>query len=128
MNKKTLLDEILETTPRDIKREVDLFFDISDRINALFVRSGITQKELAHRMGKRESEVSKMLSGLNNFTLRTLAKLEAALGKNIIEVAQQEKESVNVTYVITKLANTETTVDLSDVMTEIKPSKRPSFC
>jgi transcriptional regulator with XRE-family HTH domain len=37
-------------------------------------------------MGKKPSEISKWLNGEHNFTLRSLAKLEAELGEPIITV------------------------------------------
>jgi hypothetical protein len=37
-------------------------------------------------MGKKEPEISKWINGVQNFTLKTLSKLEAALGQEIITV------------------------------------------
>jgi transcriptional regulator with XRE-family HTH domain len=54
---------------------------IAKRVRAIAESKQLTQKELAKRMGKQESEVSKWVSGEHNFTLRSLAKLEAALGE-----------------------------------------------
>lgn len=91
MGKSSLFDEFVASIPEDVKREVDLAFAINDRIHALLGSSGMTQRELAQKMGKKESEVSKLLSGTHNFTMRTLAKLEAALGGDIIVAASEEK-------------------------------------
>lgn len=63
------------------------------RIRYLLESQQITQKELARRMGKRESEVSKWLSGKHNLTLRSLAKLEAALGADIISVPENAENN-----------------------------------
>ncbi|MBR1468552.1 MAG: helix-turn-helix transcriptional regulator [Prevotella sp.] len=46
----------------------------------------MTQKEFARRMGKTESEVSVWLSGQHNFTLRTLARISAVLGEDVVSV------------------------------------------
>jgi methylmalonyl-CoA mutase cobalamin-binding domain/chain len=43
-----------------------------------------TQKELAARMGKTEAEVSRWLNELHNLTVKSIAKLEVALGEDII--------------------------------------------
>jgi len=57
---------------------------ISDQVEVLLSEKGWSQKELAQRMGKSESEISKWLSGLHNLTLKSIAKLEAELGSEII--------------------------------------------
>lgn len=57
---------------------------ISEQISAILKEKGWTQKQLAQRLGKNESEVSKLLSGLHNPTLKSIAKLEAELGTDII--------------------------------------------
>ena len=47
------------------------------RISDLIAEKGITQKSLAESLDKKPSEISKWLSGNHNFTIRSLAKLEA---------------------------------------------------
>lgn len=47
---------------------------------------GMSQKTLAQRMNKRESEVSEWLSGDRNFTIDTLSDIGAALGVNFFGV------------------------------------------
>lgn len=57
---------------------------ISEQVEALRKEKGWTQKELAKKLGKTESEVSRLLSGLHNLTLKSIAKLESELGSDII--------------------------------------------
>ena len=57
---------------------------ISEQVEALRKEKGWSQKELAQKLGKTESEVSRLLSGLHNLTLKSIAKLEAELGSDII--------------------------------------------
>jgi len=57
---------------------------ISEQVEALRKEKGWSQKELAQRLGKTESEVSRLLSGLHNLTLKSIAKMEAELGSDII--------------------------------------------
>ena len=54
------------------------------------------QKELSEKLGKKEAEISKWLSGSHNFTLRTISKLEAALSIKIInpDIYQEVKKTV----------------------------------
>lgn len=49
---------------------------------------GLSQKQLALKMDKRESEVSKWFSGNHNLTLKSLSKLEAALGEPLLIVPE----------------------------------------
>lgn len=58
--------------------------EISEQVAALLREKNWSQKELAIRLGKSESEVSKLLSGLHNLTLKSISKLEAELGSDII--------------------------------------------
>ena len=46
----------------------------------------MTQKDLAVAMEKSEAEVSKWLNGMHNLTLRSIAKLQVALGEAVIVV------------------------------------------
>jgi len=60
---------------------------ILDRIHELIdVKFEGKQIELANKLGKKESEISKWLHGVQNFTLFTIAKLEEAFGESIIKV------------------------------------------
>lgn len=86
-----LFDEVVKQIPERIAREVDLFLDIVYRIDEILKRKGWTQADLAKAMGKKESEISKWLSGGHNFTIATIAKIEAALGEDIISVKRYRK-------------------------------------
>lgn len=57
---------------------------IANQISLLIKEKGITQKEFASRLGKTESELSRMLSGLHNLTLKSITNVEAVLGCDII--------------------------------------------
>ncbi len=91
----TLFDKALNELPADIKIEVAISFDIAKRLRLLLNKkfSG-KQSELAKYMGKTEAEISKWFSGTHNFTLQTLAKLEAAFGEPIISVPSHEERVV----------------------------------
>lgn len=85
MNKtQQLFHQVIDETPEHIKIQVDLSFQIADRIDALLKQKGISQKELAKLTQTSEAAVSRWLSGTHNFTLSTLAKISAVLGENII--------------------------------------------
>ncbi len=84
MTNNRLFDEILQETPADVAQFVDKSMDIADQIVAILKAKGWSQKKLADALGKKESEISKWLTGTHNFTLRSIAKMEAILKEDII--------------------------------------------
>jgi len=77
---------------------------ISEQVEALRKEKGWTQKELAQKLGKTESEVSRLLSGLHNLTLKSIAKLEAELGSDIIVTPLEAcKKYTSIVYVPLKV-------------------------
>ncbi len=84
MKTKNLYQEAVKDIPMDIRKATALSFSISDKIHLILKKEKMTQKEFARRMGKTEAEVSVWLSGQHNFTLRTLAKISAVLGEDIV--------------------------------------------
>ena len=63
-------------------------FRIADRIDDALKANGMTQKELAVRLGTSAAAVSRWLSGGHNFTLSTLAKISVELGVPLISVVK----------------------------------------
>lgn len=86
-----LFDELIASMPREISRRHDLLIDIGCRIDEILKRKGWTQADLAKAMGKKESEISKWLGGGHNFTISTIARIEATLGEDIISVKRYRK-------------------------------------
>jgi len=98
----------LEARRKNIKKDIDIYvnksFDMADRIHELIKKNKIDQRILAEMLGKRESEISKWLTGTHNFTLRTLSLIENALQDDVILVAGKElyKVKTKVIFVSTK--------------------------
>ena len=88
MIQNPLLRECLAAIPEEQKAEFELSFGIAERIIEILKKNNLTQKDLARRLHKRESEISKWLTGRHNFTIQTIAKVETALGCKIINIAQ----------------------------------------
>ena len=57
-----------------------LFGEATDTLAGLIASLGISQRELAHRLGVSPGRVSQILSGEENLTLRSFAALGWALG------------------------------------------------
>lgn len=86
MKTNKLFRECLDNVSPEIKAEFELSFAIADRIDYLLKKKGMTQRTLAHRLGKRESEISKWLTGRHNFTTNTLARISLAFGEDVVTV------------------------------------------
>jgi len=86
----------IDAMPEDSRIFVDKSLEIADYIFHVMERRGMKQKELAEKMGKSEAEVSKLLAGMHNYTLRSLAKIEAALGTTIIYTPKYSRSSLSV--------------------------------
>lgn len=84
-----IIKKILDETPKDTKIFVAWYADLIVLINSILKEKGYTQKALADKLGKQPSEIHKWLSGDHNFTMRSLAKLEAELGETIIMVPKR---------------------------------------
>lgn len=83
----TLADLLAQAQPREEeKRFVDKSMQISDLICSAMNRKGLNQCDLANLLSKKESEVSRWLSGLHNFTLKTLTRIEAVLEEDLVLV------------------------------------------
>lgn len=68
---------------------MDLSVQIANRIYEIMEDKGLSQKDIAHLLGKTETEVSRWLSGTHNMTMATLAKISLALGTDIIRVTKR---------------------------------------
>lgn len=84
-------ERIMQRIPEETKIFVRWYGDLIVRINEILDEKGWTQKELSERLDKKPSEISKWLNGEHNFTLKSLAKLQAELGEEILEVPHDNK-------------------------------------
>ena len=80
--------EAVENTPQDLRQQMEWSFHIADEIDDALKAKGMTQKELANRLGTSAAAVSRWLSGGHNFTLSTLAKISTELGMPLISVSR----------------------------------------
>ncbi|MCF1715236.1 helix-turn-helix transcriptional regulator [Flavihumibacter sp. RY-1] len=76
---------------------VDKSMEIAHFISVLLETKNLKQKDLAVLMGKSEAEISKLLGGMHNFTLRTIAKIEAALGEKVIYTPREKLVQIKFT-------------------------------
>lgn len=93
-------DRISKRTPAETKKYVKKSLDIVDRIQAILKEKGMTQKDLAEKLNKKPSEISRWMTGLHNFGFKTLMKIETALQEEIIEIKKEGSTKRNTPIVI----------------------------
>ena len=76
-----------------VKRKLHrLLTDLTARMGQIIQADDeLSQRELARRMDRDEAYVSRALAGGVNFTLKTIAAFEEALGESVLRVEGQEK-------------------------------------
>ncbi len=79
-----LFAEILKGIPPQTSYEVGYSYDIATVLHNVLERKGWSQVEFARRLGKKESEISKWLSGVHPFTMKTMAKISAAINDDFL--------------------------------------------
>ena len=83
-----ILEEATATITPQERAAFDLNFDISERIYQIIQERGTTKRDLARLTGKKESEVSRWFMLGHNFTCKTIAMIQQALGEKIVEVVK----------------------------------------
>ena len=86
-----LFEQLLKAVPVRLRKETERSYGIAERIDAVLKQKGFSKTDLARMTGKKNAEVSKGLSGTQNFTLRTIALIEEALGCDLISVTEDRQ-------------------------------------
>lgn len=86
MTRSKVTERILANTREEVKIFTRRYAALAVKVNRLLKAKGLTQTTLAEKPDKTSSEIHKWLNGEYNFTLHSIAKLEAELGEPLIEV------------------------------------------
>jgi len=92
--------ELLINVPGETKKFVEKQGEIAALIATVLKKRSIKQKEFAKEIGMKESQLSKILAGNANLTIKTISKIELALGTNIIEIPNFKQKETTVTKVV----------------------------
>lgn len=85
--KNNIIDSWLEENGNpEIDKMVEKNLAITAKVAAILEERNISQKEFAKSLNKKPSEVSKWLTGLHNLTLKSITKMEVALGVDLINI------------------------------------------
>ena len=88
MKHSALFEKCLSDVNSEVRIEVWMNIEIANRISYLLNDMKISQRDFANRLGKKESEISRWLTGKYGFTTKSLARISAVLGRPIIEVSR----------------------------------------
>jgi len=84
---KKALEGVSPLTKKFVRRQGEF----AVRLHDLMERAGMSQRQLAEKLGKKESYVSRVLSGSANPTLKTMVEFEVALGQDIFSIPYEGK-------------------------------------
>lgn len=85
-----MIDEVRRNITPEMKLQMEMSVAVANRIYDILEAKGMTQKELALKLGKTETEVSRWLSGTHNLTLSTISKVSVALGEDIVIIPERK--------------------------------------
>lgn len=85
-----MIDEVRRSITPEMKLQMEMSVAVANRIYDILEAKGMTQKELALKLGKTETEVSRWLSGTHNLTLSTISKVSVALGEDIVIIPERK--------------------------------------
>ena len=87
-NKQEWFKEKMAAVSPEIMLEIQLSAAIIARIDAILKKKGMTQRELARKLGRSEAVVSRWTTSFPNLTLKSIAEISTALGEPLIQVTE----------------------------------------
>ncbi|MBL0055352.1 MAG: helix-turn-helix transcriptional regulator [Chitinophagaceae bacterium] len=97
-----VLSQLLqEITPLE-REQINNKMSLAARLDDLIKAKGWSKSEFAEKVNKNPSEISKWLSGTQNFTVDTLVEIAAALETSVAELfAPKQIQVVNRVHIVT---------------------------
>lgn len=96
-SKNNITSWLAKNSNPEQRRRTEKMFELASRIIDIMEETGMNRIQLAEKMGKQPSEISKILSGSHNVTLNTVFSIEEALQKEIIFFSEQKQETKRMT-------------------------------
>ncbi len=87
------LNSLFSVIPSEERAATHASFEVSNRIDGLMKKRGLTKKQFADQIGRRPSEITRWLSGEHNFTIATLSMIAEFFGEPIIQVVKDRSET-----------------------------------
>jgi ribosome-binding protein aMBF1 (putative translation factor) len=94
MEKRTEIDRFESSSAenRRLLKQEELILEVTEMLSTALEKSGVSQAELARRLGKSKGFVSQLFAGGRNLTLRTISDLADALGVRVVVNQGRESE------------------------------------
>ena len=86
------LDELLDGITPEAQYRTDNRMLLAAQIADAMQQKGISQIQLAQKLNKHHSVITKWLSGTQNFTIDTLSDIEYALGINLFLLSEPQTD------------------------------------
>lgn len=78
--KSKLLEKVRKTASYYIQRQVDISFYLADGLDKIMKEKHISAKQLSEKTKYSELKITTMLSGMYDFKISEIAKIEESLG------------------------------------------------
>ena len=86
MNANQLFNDCVKNIPSDLNGKLEMSLHISDKIDLYLKQNNMNQKDLAQKMNKHPSEISKWMRGTHNFTIYTLYDIAKILNVEVTDL------------------------------------------
>ena len=86
MNANQLFNDCVKNIPSDFNGKLEMSLHISDKIDLYLKQNNMNQKDLAEKLNKRPSEISKWMRGTHNFTIYTLYDIAKILNVQLTDL------------------------------------------
>lgn len=84
MENNIISNWLKENGDPSIQKATEINLAIATKINSILQAKGLKAVDLANKLNKSQSEVSKWLTGMHTFTTKTLAKISLALEEDVV--------------------------------------------
>tara|TARA_R110002096_G_C14629134_1_gene724753 strand:- start:1482 stop:1895 length:414 start_codon:yes stop_codon:yes gene_type:complete len=74
----------------EIAKLVERNLAIANRVLTILKERGVKKSQFAEMLGKKPSEITKWLSGSHNLTMKSVVKMELALGVDLLTIVNPE--------------------------------------
>lgn len=88
MSDSDVFKRCVDNIPPEIKLEVDLLYDLSDRISSIMDAKNTSIEDIADKLNMPIEDVCSILSGSYDMNISTISKLTILLGESLIKIVK----------------------------------------
>jgi len=87
-----IIEDLVKNRNPEEQRKTEKKMLLAVKIADVIKEKGMSRKEFAEKMGRKPSQISNWLAGIQNFQIDTLFDIEAILDIKIINVKEQKQD------------------------------------